>query len=188
MTPKTASTYRTRKGQAWQKKAFLFAKIIPELNYASRFYAKMLSRLRIYPAYRNPSDEAEPITEGPPVDLLDRIQDPGGGRSGLLSSYGRLMFITGEGYLFGRDLEKDTERWACVNTEEIVRWQRDSVEATSSADPFASLHRRPRLTACGLPIPSSPVRPNLRCGRSSRSRRSWTSSRRPSPRRPSRAW
>lgn len=118
--PQKTSTYRERRSMAWQKKAFLFAKIIPELNYASRFYAKMLTRLRIYPAYRSPSDETEPITEGLPVDLLDRIQDPGGGRSGILSSYGRLMFIAGEGYLFGRDLEKDTERWAFVNTEEIA--------------------------------------------------------------------
>jgi hypothetical protein len=137
MTPKTTSTFRTRKGQAWQKKAFLFSKIIPELNYASRFYAKMLTRLRIYPAFRNPSDETTPITEGPPVDLLDRIQDPGGGRSGLLSSYGRLMFIIGEGYLFGRDLDKPTERWAFVNTEEIsfdgkaILWT-----PTSSAEPI----------------------------------------------------
>lgn len=103
----------------WQQKAFLFSKIIPELNYASRFYAKMLTKLRIYPAFRSSSDETVPITEGPPVDLLDRIQDPGGGRSGILSSYGRLMFIVGEGYLFGRDMGKDTERWAFVNTEEI---------------------------------------------------------------------
>ena len=119
ITPKTTSTYRQRKGQAWQQKAFLYCKLIPELNYASRFYAKMLTRLRIYPAYRNASDETEPITEGLPVDLIDRIQDPGGGRSALLSSYGRLMFIVGEGYLFGRDLDKPTERWAFVNTEEI---------------------------------------------------------------------
>lgn len=104
---------------SWQKKAFLFCKIIPELNYASRFYAKMLTKLRIYPAFRNAADETEPITEGPPVDLLDRIQDPGGGRSGILGSYGRLMFIVGEGYLFGRDLDKPTERWTFVNTEEI---------------------------------------------------------------------
>lgn len=137
MTPKTTSTHRTRRVMAWQQKAFLFSKIIPELNYASRFYAKMLTKLRIYPAFRQPSDETEPITEGPPVDLLDRIQDPGGGRSGLLSSYGRLMFITGECYLFGRDLNKDTERWSCVNTEEIdfdgkaILWK-----PTSSSEPI----------------------------------------------------
>lgn len=135
--PKTPSTYRERKGQSWQKKAFLFTKLIPELNYASRFYAKMLSRLRIYPAYRTSNDETVPITEGPPVDFLERIQDPGGGRSQLLSSYGRLMFIVGEGYLFGRELEKPTERWAFVNVNELsfdgkaILWK-----PTSSSEPI----------------------------------------------------
>lgn len=137
MTPKTTSTHRSRREMAWQQKAFLYAKGIPELNYASRFYSKMLTKLRIYPAFRLPSDETEPITEGPPVDLLDRIQDPGGGRSGLLRSYGRLMFITGECYLFGRELNKDTERWACVSVKEIdfdgksILWK-----PTSSAEPI----------------------------------------------------
>lgn len=134
--PTKTSTYRERKSLSWQSKAFMFTKLIPEMNYASRFYAKMLSRLRIYPAYRTANDETEPITEGPPVDLLDRIQDPGGGRSQLLSSYGRLMFIVGEGYLFGRDLDKPTERWAFVNVNELsfdgksILWK-----PTSSAEP-----------------------------------------------------
>ena len=137
VTPKSSSTYRDRKGLSWQKKAFLFTKIIPELNYASRFYSKMLSRLRIYPAYRLPNDETTPITEGMPVDLLDRIQDAGGGRSQLLSSYGRLMFIVGEGYLFGRELDKPTERWSFVNVNELsfdgkaILWK-----PTSSSEPI----------------------------------------------------
>jgi hypothetical protein len=103
----------------WQRQSFAYAKIVPELNYASRFYAKMLSRLKIYPAFRLPNEELEPITSGPPMDLLDRIQDPGGGRSAILFSYGRLMFIAGEGYLFGRNLGQDTEAWAFVNTQEL---------------------------------------------------------------------
>lgn len=63
----------------WQKRAFGYTRLIPELNYASRFYAKMLQKLRIFPAMREANDVSTPITSGPPVDLLERIQDPGGG-------------------------------------------------------------------------------------------------------------
>lgn len=114
------STYRERQTWTWQKKAFIYSRIIPELNFASRFYAKMLTKLLIYPAMRAPDDTTKPIKEGLPVDLLNRIQDSGGGRSRILSSYGRLMFLVGDGYLFGRDLDKETERWAFVNADELV--------------------------------------------------------------------
>jgi hypothetical protein len=117
--PTQPSTYRERRTYTWQRKAFIYSRIIPELNYASRFYSKMLKKLLIYPAYRKTDDTTEPIKEGLPVDLLDRIQDPGGGRSAILSSYGRLMFMIGDGFLFGRDLGKPRERWAFVNPDEL---------------------------------------------------------------------
>lgn len=117
--PSKPSTYRERQTYTWQRKAFFYARLIPELNYASRFYAKMLKKLLIYPALRKPDDTTEPIKEGLPVELLDRIQDPGGGRSAILSSYGRLMFMIGDGYLFGRNLGKPTERWSFVNPDEL---------------------------------------------------------------------
>ena len=79
----------------------------------------MLKKLLIYPALRKPDDTTEPIKDGLPVELLDRIQDPGGGRSAILSSYGRLMFMIGDGYLFGRNLGKPTERWSFVNPDEL---------------------------------------------------------------------
>ena len=117
--PSQSSAYRQRQSEPWQMKAFYYARIIPELNYASRFYAKMLKKLRIYPALRAPNDTSKPIKEGLPVELLDRIQDPGGGRSAILSSYGRLMFMIGDGYLFGRDLGKPVERWSFVQPDEL---------------------------------------------------------------------
>lgn len=105
----------------WQDQCFLRAKNIPELNYASRFYSRMLKRLRIIPGMRDEQDRVEPITSGAAVEILDRIQDPGGGRSQILGQYGRLMFIVGEGYLFGRDLNTDNERWAFVSGREVER-------------------------------------------------------------------
>lgn len=108
-----------RRSQSWQKSALEYTRLVPELNYASRFYSKMLKRLKIYPAIREPNENLTRITDGLPVQLLDRIQDPGGGRSNLLGSYGRLMFITGEGYLLGRNLETDDERWSFVWMDEV---------------------------------------------------------------------
>lgn len=87
----------------------------------------MLKRITIYPAFRGTDDKPERINSGLPVDLLDRIQDPGGGRSQLQGSYGRLMFITGEGHLFGRELGTDTERWAFVWSDEIKTDERGNV-------------------------------------------------------------
>ena len=108
-----------RRAQSWQKRALEYVDLIPEFNYASRFYSRMMSRIRIYPAFRTSDDKSEAITEGLPVDILDRIQDPGGGRSQIQSQYGRLMLITGEGNLFGRNLGTDEERWSFVWNEEI---------------------------------------------------------------------
>lgn len=108
-----------RRSQMWQKNALEYTRLVPELNYASRFYSKMLKRLKIYPAMRDAQERLTPITDGLPVELLDRIQDPGGGRSNILGQYGRLMFITGEGYLLGRNLETDDERWSFVWTDEV---------------------------------------------------------------------
>jgi hypothetical protein len=107
------------KSESWQEDSFAVVKSIPELNYASRFYSRQMKRLKIYPALRDNQDRTKRIETGEPVDLLDRIQDPGGGRSHILGSYGRLMFIAGEGCLFGRNLETDDERWAFVSTKEV---------------------------------------------------------------------
>ncbi|HEX6601205.1 MAG TPA: hypothetical protein VF030_01055 [Solirubrobacterales bacterium] len=111
--------YGKRRARSWQQRALDYIDLIPELSYASRFYARMLKQLRIYPALLDSHGKANPIEEGAPVDLLNRIQDPAGGRSQIQGNYGRLMFTTGEGYLFGRDLETESERWAFVWTEEL---------------------------------------------------------------------
>lgn len=103
----------------WQNRALFYTDAIPELNYASNFYARMLQKLRIYPAFRVDDDTVEAIETGPPVEAMNRIQDPGGGRTGILGMYGKLAFITGEGYLFGRGIGLGRERWSYVWREEL---------------------------------------------------------------------
>lgn len=108
-----------RMSQPWQLRALSYYDAIGEIRFASQFYAKLLSRVRFYPARQLDDGTTEPITSGLPVDLLHRIQDPGGGRSRLQYDYGRMMFVTGEGVLFGDRLDGDEERWRFLWKDEV---------------------------------------------------------------------
>lgn len=113
------SDYARRRNMPWQQRALETVKLVPELNFASRFYARMLKQLRIYPAEITAQEQQKELKSGPAVEILSRIRDPGGGRSQLLFSYGRLMFITGEGLLFGRNLNSESERWSFIWNGEL---------------------------------------------------------------------
>lgn len=109
----------TRQEMLWQNRALHYIDVVPELNYASRFYSRTLKQLRLFPALMSEQGELEEIDSGLPVDLLNRIRDPGGRHAQILSSYGRLMFSTGEGNLFGYDLETEDETWLFVWNDEL---------------------------------------------------------------------
>lgn len=108
-----------RQEASWQSRALRYIDLVPELNYASRFYSRTLKQLRLFPATLSQEGQLEPITSGLPVDLLNRIRDPGGRHAQILSNYGRLMFATGEGNLFGYDLDSDDETWLFVWNDEL---------------------------------------------------------------------
>jgi hypothetical protein len=103
----------------WQNRALEYLDMVPELNYASRFYSRMLKQLVIFPATRNPDGKPQRVTDEVPVQTLDRIQDPAGGRAQILGNYGRLMFATGEGALLGVNLETLREKWMFVWNDEV---------------------------------------------------------------------
>jgi hypothetical protein len=109
----------SRMSQPWQLRALTYYDQIGEIRFASQFYAKLLSKVRFYPARQLPSGDTEPIESGPPSEILNRIQDPGGGRSRLQYDYGRMMFVTGEGVLFGDRLDTDQERWRFLWKDEV---------------------------------------------------------------------
>src|SRR5262245_42031539 len=79
----------------------------------------MMSRVRYFPATLDPNGEVTEIKEGLPVQLLNRIHDPAGGRSRLQYAYGLLSFITGEGVLFGYNLNTPYESWKYLWKDEI---------------------------------------------------------------------
>jgi hypothetical protein len=106
--------------QPWQARSFSYYDQIGEIWYASQFYARMMSLLRLYPAKKNAKGEWEETDDPDAVAALERIQDPGGGREGLLSSYGRLMFIAGETYLLcSTDPDTGQEQWEMLSTDEL---------------------------------------------------------------------
>lgn len=113
------TSYSRRQAEPWQARVLEYSETIGEINFASMFYARHMSRLRIFPAILDEKGDLTPVTTGPPVDLLNRIQDPGGGRSNLQYAYGHLMFLTGEGVLFGSNLGEEIERWRFLWIDEI---------------------------------------------------------------------
>ena len=110
------SQYLKRITMPWQYRALQYYDQIGELHFASHFLARMMARVRYYPARLNDDGTTEPITSGAPVDVLNRVQDPGGGKSRLLYSYGLLSFITGEGILFAYD---EGRRWKYLWKDEF---------------------------------------------------------------------
>lgn len=113
------SDYSRRQELIWQERSLEYIRIVPELNFASRFYPRMMKQLRLFPALRNAQDQRKEITSGVPVEVLNRVSDPGGGKTQILGNYGRLMFATGEGILFGRGLNTERERWSFVWNKEV---------------------------------------------------------------------
>lgn len=127
----------------WQERSLRVVDLIPELDYVSRFYSRLLGQLRLYPAVRSESGEMSEIKSGLPVDLLKRIRDSGGGMSEILSAYGRLAFITGEGNLFGYDLNSENETWTYVWNEELSV-ERNKDDSISKIIWTPALTTRPR--------------------------------------------
>lgn len=109
--------------QPWQGRSYSYYDLLPEIKYAAQFYARALSVLRLYAARIDP-DTGDPVEieekSDPGVQQLERIQDPGGGRSGLLSAYGRLMFLGGETYLLAsQDTDTGDEQWEMLSPDEL---------------------------------------------------------------------
>lgn len=108
-----------RLAQDWQLRAFNAYDQNGECWYPAQFYARSLQKTRLFPALLNERGEPEEQTTGPLVDLWERVQDPGGGRSQLLGAYGRLQFLTGDGYLTVTEDEDGEEAWEYLSVVEL---------------------------------------------------------------------
>ena len=112
------NAYQKRLVQPWQLRSFGYYDTIGEINFTAKFLARQISRVRFFPAKRLPNASLEPIESGLPVELLNQIQDPGGGTTQLQFDYGVLSFITGEGVLFGYD---DFSKWRYLWKDQVRR-------------------------------------------------------------------
>jgi hypothetical protein len=116
---------KRRTAAEWQDKALAYCDTVPEAWYASQFYARALMKLilgvgEITGTGEDGQPEIEPSKNERALEVFNRIQDPGGGRSKLLQQYGRLQFVTGEGYLVGyRRDDDDDESWEFLSHKEF---------------------------------------------------------------------
>ena len=111
--------------EGWQWRALSIYDRVGEIRYTSQFYARQLARITIFPARIEDDGQLSRITEGPEVEMLNRIQEAGGGRERLQYDYGRLMFVTGEGALFV-NLE-GPENWRFLWKGELIKEDNEAV-------------------------------------------------------------
>ena len=109
--------------QAWQYQSFRYYNDIGEIHYASQFYARSLQNLRIYVGRKDAAGEIEEVDNSPQAEeILDDVQDPGGGRAGMLRAYGQLKWLIGEGYMIvtPSDGEGERNKWEFVSPAELI--------------------------------------------------------------------
>lgn len=105
--------------QPWQDRAWAYYDMVPEVWFASQFYARGLSKLRLFPAKISEEGEIEDAEDAQLNELWSRVQDPHGGRSAMFFNYGTLMFVSGECYLICTAPDGD-ELWEVVSNKEII--------------------------------------------------------------------
>lgn len=111
------SVRRTR--QPWQDRSFEYYNSGGPAWYAAQFYSRMLSPLVLIAEEKNEDGEWVESENEEAITQLNRIQDPGGGRSSLLGTYGRLMFVCGESLLFVSLDDDGNEQWEMLSPMEL---------------------------------------------------------------------
>jgi hypothetical protein len=104
----------------WQKQSMGFYDLLGECWFPAQFYARMLSRVRLYPAIRHPNGEVEEVFDQSSQEILARISDVGGGQNGWQGDYGRLQFMLGDGSLVGTS-QGGVERWEYLSQFEFKK-------------------------------------------------------------------
>lgn len=117
----------------WQARAYHYYEINGVCFIASQFWARALGQLRLFPAIRDPAtgdlteiklepgEGEEQVPDAVKIhEQWNRIQDPGGGRQALQESYGRNMFLAGEGNLVASLNDDELEVWEFLSIDE---WQ-----------------------------------------------------------------
>ncbi len=113
------ATYRNSL-PAWMRQSLEFYDLIGEAWYPAQFYARQLSRVRLFVGERQPNGEVKEVENSDAQEILARIRDAGGGQSEWKAQYGRLQFLIGDGYLVASlDLDGN-ERWEYLSPAEFI--------------------------------------------------------------------
>lgn len=113
------ATDTRRVQQNWQERALAAYGNLGEIWFSGQFYARPLSKLRLFAAELDEEGNAQPSENEQLKELWDRVQDPGGGRSVMTGNYGRLRFLTGECFLVCSRGEDDEEQWEILSMAEL---------------------------------------------------------------------
>lgn len=106
--------------QPWQAQSMSYYDLVPEVKFATNFFAQMIGGVRLFPAIVDPkTHEPEELDTGPIFDLFEKIVGPTGGRAGLQESYAKLRFLIGESYLTVSPSEEYGEIWECLSPNEL---------------------------------------------------------------------
>ena len=110
--------------QGWQTQSFGYYNTLGEIWFGAQFYARGLQNLRLYVGRKDANNEIEEVDNEPgAMEILDDVQDPGGGRGGMLASYGQLQWLIGEGYMLVTvppDSEAQRNYWEFVSPSELL--------------------------------------------------------------------
>lgn len=106
--------------QPWQAQSISYYSLVPEVKFATNFYAQMLRNVRLFPAKIDPkTHEPEEIDSGPVFDIFSEIIDRNGGRNELQEQYAKLRFLIGESYLTVSPDEERGQVWECLSPNEL---------------------------------------------------------------------
>lgn len=120
VTQREAETFR-RLIQPWQIQSLDFYDTVGEAWYAAQFYARAMSKIRIFAAEIDENGEVKEIEDktDPAVEAIDRIRDRSGNRSQFQAAWGRLTFLTGETYMTVTQDDDGFEEWECLSSDEL---------------------------------------------------------------------
>lgn len=128
----------------WQLDALAYYDQIGAVRYAAQFAARALAKIRWFPATREDNGEIIESEDPKLVELFDRVQDPGGGRTVMFYTFGQLDFLTGECYLLWTQADPDEED--AEETWEIVSMLELRKQGTRNGQPLWHRISAPGLT------------------------------------------
>lgn len=109
-----------QKAQPWQVDALGYYDQLGIVRYASTFWPRALTKIRWYVGEKDENGEIKESENTAAQELLERVRDPQGGRTQMMTAYGQLRFLTGECYLLWTKGEgEDEESWEIVSVLEL---------------------------------------------------------------------